>query len=51
MKYPELIEPCKSCGGCMRLESTDFVCDKNCEYRVTAEECIKEIKLDLGVEK
>lgn len=51
MKYPELIESCKKCGGCMRLEDENFTGDKNCEYRVTAEECIKQIKLDLGVEK
>lgn len=47
MKYPELQEPCKNCPGCSRLESTEFVGDKNCKYRTTAEQYIKQIKIDL----
>ena len=32
MKYPPLIEPCKSCLGCQRLENPNFTGDKNCKY-------------------
>ena len=32
MKYKPLIEPCKSCLGCQRLENPDFTGDKNCKY-------------------
>lgn len=28
----ELIEPCKSCLGCMRLENPYFIGDRNCRY-------------------
>lgn len=32
MKYKPLIEPCKSCLGCQRLEDINFIGDKNCKY-------------------
>ena len=32
MKYRPLIEPCKSCLGCQRLENPNFIGDKNCKY-------------------
>lgn len=47
MKYPPLIEPCKSCLGCQRLEDINFTGDKNCKYR---ENPIKRIKETLGVQ-
>lgn len=37
MKYPELIEPCKSaikegrCTGCQALEEADFIGNKDCK--------------------
>lgn len=33
MKYKPLIEPCKSCLGCQRLENPNFTGDKNCKYQ------------------
>lgn len=59
MKYPELKEPCKTaiakgyCTGCNRLELENFVADRNCKYSKppTAGDYIKQIKLNLGVEK
>ena len=32
MKYPPLIETCKKCLGCQRLEDPKFTGDKNCKY-------------------
>ena len=32
MKCKPLIEPCKSCLGCQRLENPNFISDKNCKY-------------------
>ena len=32
MKYKPLIEPCKSCLGCQRLENPNFTGDKNWKY-------------------
>ena len=47
--YPELQEPCLSCLGCQRLEDLNFTGDKNCRWQSRAEDCIKQIKLNLGV--
>ena len=33
MKYPELEETCKNCGGCMRLENENFIGDRDCKYK------------------
>ena len=33
MKYSPLIEPCKSCLGCQRLENINFTGDKNCIWK------------------
>lgn len=51
MKYKPLEEPCKRCLGCMRLENPNFIGDKNCRYKPTAEDYIKQIKLNLGEKK
>lgn len=52
--YKPLEEPCKSCLGCIRLEEPNFISDKNCrwqEKKKTAEDYIKQIKLNLGEKK
>ena len=59
MKYPELIESCKKaiangwCTGCQALEMPEFRGRYNCKYSKppTAAESIKQIKMNLGVEK
>ena len=32
IKYPPLIETCKKCLGCQRLEDPNFTGDKSCKY-------------------
>jgi hypothetical protein len=32
MKYLPLVETCKKCLGCQRLENPNFTGDKNCKY-------------------
>jgi len=46
--YKELTGKCKSCGGCMRLESLNFRGTNECEY---AEEPIQQIKQMLGIQE
>ena len=48
MKYLKLIEPCKSCLGCQRLEDINFIGDKNCKY---AQNSIKQINEILGIQE
>ena len=50
--YKQLEEPCKSCLGCIRLEDENFTGNKNCRWqepKKTAEDYIKQIKMNLGV--
>ena len=46
--YKPLQEPCKSCLGCQRLEDPNFIGDKNCKWKLEAEEYMEQIKLKLG---
>lgn len=54
MKYQELKEPCKSviannrCLGCVGLAEEDWIPPIKCPYLPSAEESIKQIKLNLG---
>lgn len=53
----ELKEPCKSaiangkCRGCVGLAEVDWQEPKKCPYLPTAEESIKQIYKQLGVDK
>ena len=53
----ELKEPCKSaiakgrCLGCTGLGESDWQEPRQCQYLATAQDYIKQIKLNLGVEK
>lgn len=57
MKYKELEEPCKSaiaaekCLGCSKLELENFIPPKKCPYIATAEDYIKQIKMNLGAQE
>ena len=31
-KYKKLEPPCDKCLGCIRLENSSFISDKNCKY-------------------
>ena len=49
--YRKLIEPCKSCLGCMRLEDPNFIGDKDCKYQPTVEDKINEINKIFGIQE
>ena len=57
MKYQELIERCKKaiteqrCLGCVGLAEKDWIPPERCPYLPSAEESIKQIKLNLGGNK
>lgn len=59
MKYQELIESCKKaiaegrCLGCTALEDLFFEGNRNCIYGKvqTAEDSIKQIKINLGIQE
>ena len=46
MKYPPLIEPCKSCYlKCFRVENPNFIGDKNCRWQEKREYKQEKIKI------
>lgn len=57
MKFEELKEPCRSaitngkCLGCVGMAESDWQEPTKCPYLPSALESIKQIKLNLGMEK